>query len=52
MEDLKFVLDYDYMPDDCVEKINECLNQIGYQITFSDRDDMGEGSIEYEIIPY
>jgi len=27
------------------------LNQIGYQITFSDREDPENGSVEYKIIP-
>jgi len=51
MKELKFVLYYDYTPDDCIEKIEECLNQIGYQITFSDREDPENGSVEYKIIP-
>jgi len=39
MAELKFVLNYDDDPIDCVMKINVCLNQMGYQIISSLRED-------------
>ena len=48
MKEMKFELDYDYSPYDCVEKISEQLNKIGLDIELS--DDSDDGIVAFEII--
>ena len=52
MKELKFIIDYDDQPDDCIEKINEQLKEVGYKIDYAECEESDNGTVEYEIIEY